>query len=178
MKRITILIFVFAFSFTSFAQDSIYFSLTTSGLVNVSDSTKDFIVMSFPEKSQSELYNAVLKYATTSYVSPQDVISKIENEVITINGVSVDLVYFIINYTLIIEFKEGRMRIMVPTINKITGQFMSSFNVPLIGQPVGIYNYKGKLKMGEVKSGIENLFNKMIKNIEDCVINTNKEDDW
>jgi hypothetical protein len=51
----------------------------------------DYYVFEFEGKTQKELYDEVLLKINTSYVSPKDVLSRIENVSISLNGIKQNL---------------------------------------------------------------------------------------
>ena len=148
---------------------------------------KDFLVITADNMSKQELYQAVLKHTTKTYVSPKDVISNVEGEVITINGLFTinDVVDYNVNYTLRMEFRDGRMKYSVPHINYMKGYFQGkeyelTYNVSNGGFGsvclVGIYNKKGELKRKKAKSQLERFFNDGVSSLKQALIT--KEEDW
>ena len=81
MKRIIVFFALLLSATLSYAQ----YSVTPDGLV--SDSGKPYDVYSFEGKSQESLYSIAYKYIARAFVSPKDVISAKENEVISLNAV-------------------------------------------------------------------------------------------
>lgn len=116
---------------TCWAQEhhSVKFQLTENGVFIAPDS-KEYIVMEYPGESQSDLYNKFLVAITGTYVSPKDVISKVENQMISVNGYKENALvisynffnlkaYYDILYVLKFQFKDGKVRIDVPVITKM-----------------------------------------------------------
>lgn len=162
----------------SYAQDTIYFILTPDGFINGKEPSVSYVVLNYPEKKQDELYNAVLKYATTSFVSPQDVISKIENEVITLNGVTLIINGFSTLFTISFEFKEGRMKVNIPVLIRMSAIGRPGIELTLKGGLVGIFSKNGKLKIPEAKKLLESFFNNMVYEIIDQIEKKGKAEDW
>ncbi len=61
--------------------------------------------------------------------------SEVDNSMITINGISTDdimakkalgYIQIKMNYTIVFHFKDGRIRVDVPSINKMTGESSST----------------------------------------------------
>lgn len=109
------------------------FHLQENGTFLTEDGT-DFIVLDYPGINQEDLYNEFLVAITKLYVSPQKVIDKVENRIIRINGFSSTA--FVMDYEkkllglpriekyaamyyLQFQFKDEKMRVDAPIINKI-----------------------------------------------------------
>lgn len=60
--------------------------LTPNDFVDAADESKNYVVLNFAGKSQSELYKAALKYVNSIYNFPERVTTKIENEQIVIDA--------------------------------------------------------------------------------------------
>lgn len=170
MKRIIVFFALLLSATLSYAQ----YSVTPDGLV--SDSGKPYDVYSFEGKSQESLYSIAYKYIARAFVSPKDVISAKENEVISLNAVlKVNRDNPItktawINTTLSIEFKEGKIRINLPSINRIyAGSGLSEmdyyFTQQSLFQENGIFSQKDKLKDADLKASIENVLNGFVKSL-------------
>lgn len=189
MKAIYTFLLAIVFTLPLFAQDK-YFELTPNGFVSVTDTSKNFVVLDFDGKSQSELFKKFLITITTDYRSPQDVISKVENEVITINGIESKAIRrnklghnFDINYTVSIHFKDGKVKIDAPTFklttftDKLQTLHLNWTRININGSDLGIYGKKGKLNSEMAKNDLENMFNKLV----DLLIrkdSSNGSDDW
>ena len=153
------------------------YRLTSKGLVN--DTDKGYIVLEFNDKTQQELYNAVHLLINSTYVSPQNVLSIVDGQSITINGVSLNAIYrknpiiktFDINYTITFLFKNGRIRIDNPNINRLNASGTSVafyINGSYMFQD-GVFNKKGKVLAEKTKKSIENFFNMYLSDIKKAV---------
>ena len=164
------------------------FFLTPSGFTF--DNGKDYYVITAPEKNQQELFDAVYAWAGRSFVSPQDVISSTPNaSQITINGVITGLtkmpkrvikVPVDVNFTWCIQFKEGKIRINVPIINRMEADGKIPQSLHLVRSSAmtdGIYKRDGTLVDEYSKNKLEQFFNVVLKEIEDSIQN-NVEDEW
>lgn len=116
MKKVLLLILVIVVKGV-FAQDSIpKIVLIQSGFVNEIDSTKNYIVVDFPDKTKTELYKSTLIYLNKIYRSPKSVLTTVENESIVINGFTEsirDALYWIViqmEYNINIQFKDGKLK--------------------------------------------------------------------
>ena len=173
-----------ALSMLIFSTANAQYKLTPNGLIN--DTKKDFIVLDYENKTQTELYNAVYMLLNSMYVNPQKVLSTVDNNSISINGISTNAIYrkkdmswlistFDINYTISLQFKDNKIRINNPSIN----------NMNVAGMPYEtfytskIFNKKGETgkKYKDTKISIESFFNDYIKKIDES-IKDNKATNW
>src|SRR5690606_30506187 len=69
---------------TAFGQK--YFELTPDGFVNSTDHSSLYVVVDMAGKDQESLYKDALLAISSFFRSPKDVISTVENEMITVNG--------------------------------------------------------------------------------------------
>ena len=171
------LICLFCFiSFFSYSQS--FFELKPYGFVDRKDSTKSYIVLNYEGKTQQELFKQFLEKFTIMYVSPQNVISSVPNSTITINGVSdedipyeKDLIdhYYNLNYTIVFQFKDGKVRINSMSINKLYVSYNQFYRevslqdyIDIFSYKRAIYNLDGKLRDAELKDDLEGFFNGLI----------------
>lgn len=174
MKKIIIASLLSCLTSLSYAQ----FSLTKDGLINSTDSSMNYIVFSFNGMSQSDLYKSTLIYFHSVFVSPKDVISAIENETININAISKNDIYFAnilgskvkltMNYSLMIRFKDGKIRIDIPVINSIINEQSQKIEHLYLYKPfcINIFSKNGEVKNEVAKISIEKFFNDFAKNME------------
>ncbi|MCP1997284.1 DUF4468 domain-containing protein [Flavobacterium sp. HSC-61S13] len=140
------------------------FELTADGFVNSENKEIDYIILEYPGKSKEELFKDVLVFANKNFKSAKDVISKVEYDAITINARSSKLIRrnnlhaFNNNYTFVMSFKDGKIRINAPIVELVTfsnGEkqilHISHVKTDLNGANLSIYNKKGivKSKMAE-----------------------------
>lgn len=184
MKKILLLMVATILSVSAMAQ----FKLTPTGLVNADNAEQDFIIIDCPDKTQTQLYSSVLMYLNSLYVSPKDVLSTVEGSAITVNGVSQNAIYrkksitslistFDINYTIAILFKDGRIRINNPSINRMNiSGYVDKFYIVGFGS-TGVFNSKGKILAEETLTSIETFFNTYVNNIK-LAVEKNEATDW
>lgn len=120
MKKILLLV-IGLFPILTFGQNSYpKMELKPNGFV-AEDSTKNYIVLDFPEQSKDQLYKSALTYLNSIYNNPQRVLNVSEGESIVVNGFtnsikgSLDWYEYPMNYQILIEFKDARIRV-VPSI--------------------------------------------------------------
>lgn len=158
-----------------------YFELTPNGFVDRKDTSKNYIVINFEGKSQQELYDLFLVKFTSLYVSPNNVISGVPNSTISINGISTDGIKFNqfynynLNYTIVFQFKDGKVRINSMSINKLDNYIGSPTNyknVTLQGYGRSrfltnrsIFDLNGELYDKELKEQLEVFYNNLIGRI-------------
>lgn len=144
MKR-SIIILAFFFSFTDFAQTINGISVDSTSVSQKNDnpsfnkpnfgfnkedatfktySDKDYIVYDVEGYTQKELYNAMLLGLSKLFNNPDKVLTKVENELITVNTVSEyylldDSNRYALSYTVRFYFKDGKIRVDKPIVNSI-----------------------------------------------------------
>lgn len=165
----------FFFSVGLYAQGVVTFSLKSDGSFFTEDE-KTFAVVVFEGKSAQELYNMVKANVLTLYNSPQNVLNEIEPTNITIRAVSniLQSTYgmgsgftdYKAKYTLVFQFKDGRIRVDAPEIDR--NLIVNASGVPypktFISLIEGWFDKNGvaKKKKQENVSKIEAQFNYII----------------
>lgn len=152
------------------------FELTPSGL-KIESSDKSYMVKTFEGKTANELYTNALNAITSMYNSPQDVISKVENSMISINGVSSGDMGFKImgmyqpigaRYKIVLRFKDGRVRVDIPYIielyydNQQRTELSLTQSSGIFGGVKPVFKKDGSVRYEGAKSAIENYFNNLI----------------
>lgn len=186
MKNLFTLLACVLFAISGFAQNETKYELTPKGLINGTD--KDYIVIEVDgSPSQKELFEKTQTYLASKFVSPQDVISAFNENTITINWVSrikYKVVLWVeadVNYTATFLFKDGKVRINNPSINKITIADGKGTTIGLIETftSLGVFTSKGKERRPEVKTAIEENLNAFLSNYVGYITSQQEtEDDW
>ena len=123
------------------------------------------------EGNQAELYKRVKDHLFKTYTSPKDVIS--ENQPTSIRVASNEpqrihrngMHLFDLKYSILLEFKDDRIRMMPPTFELTTtnsGKFQRLhlvYGADITGYDLGIYSEDGKLKSKRAKEDLETFFN-------------------
>ncbi len=185
MKKVFTTVIFLLLATISFSQS---FELTNRGFFDSADKEKDYVILDFAGRSQNDLYKQTLLYINTIYKSPKNVISTVENESITVNGYAQNAVKrnafnsFNMDYTMVFLFKDGRMRVNVPsfTLTAFTDKLQTLYLVSgnsLDGSSLGIYNKKGDLKSEKAKASLESFFNGYIQSLKKA-IEENKASQW
>ncbi len=188
MKIAFTALFLSLVSLTSYSQS---FNLTPSGFVSSADSTKNFIVVDAAGLSQAQLYKHSMLYLSSLYVSPKDVLSTIDNESITVNAIAkkaikMKVLYlnpsWDVDYTITFQFKDGRMRILQPSVNGMNTFTGDLYRTASIRGGSGrnhkeIYNGKGELKQKDGKENLELFINSYLHTAATGIIAV-KEDKW
>lgn len=137
MKKLFLFCFLLCSLHFSNAQKS-SFQLQHNGTF-LSPDGKDYIIFPYPEKTKNELYNQLLISISSMYVNPNSVISKVENEMISIRGYSPDFPGVTIKgilsgfytagaeYIIKIYFKDEKVKIDAPQIIAV-GESNVTFN--------------------------------------------------
>jgi hypothetical protein len=190
MKKV-LFIFLVMFSSQIMAQT---FQLTPNGFVDSSNIEKKFIVKNFNGESQEQLFKKALMSIGKNFVSPKDVISKVEYSQITVNCILKNVTArhpfgmnlpFDMNFNIVFEFKDGRMKINAPTIINIYQQGPSDVNLYLNKKSRGfltsepyIFDNEGKISEKKHKKSIENATNSFIKRIIDDMNSATNNSNW
>ena len=180
MKKVILLCGVL---FVSINNLQAQFVLTPNGLKCENDN--NYIIIEIENKTKEELFDNAHLFATSSFVSPHDVISVSGKEQITLNGVvsgiewkSILKQQCSVNFTITMLFKDNRIRIDVPSINKIYTSGAELFLVqPNVMVSDGIFKKNGKIYSPQTKNGIERFFNKFVIDLEQYIVQ-NKHSDW
>lgn len=109
------------------AQNRVKFTLDKSCTFVIPNSETNYYVFNYEGESQATLFNKTLIGATKTFVSAKDVVSKVENNMISINASHVlantigGLISYniYINYVVEFEFKEGKIKVNAPKIISI-----------------------------------------------------------
>ncbi|WP_425628850.1 hypothetical protein [Cellulophaga lytica] len=159
------------------------FTLTPEGFTNAEH---NYIVVETPG-TQAELYKKTMIYLTGLYKNADKALSTVENEIITINGYAPNSIHrnsmhvFNMDYTLVLKFKDGKIKIEAPNIllTTYTTQkqtlHISWLKTSLTGVNLGIFGKKGKLKSKKAKADLENYFNSIVTDFK-AHLNEDKTD--
>lgn len=187
MKKI-IAIIVAMLPLVTFAQS---FTLTPNGLVNAEDTTKHFVVVEVPG-TKSELFAKAKTAVTAMWNSPKDVMSCNEPDIITVNGYNGDAIYrkllgakyyFSFNYRLQLQFKDGKIRIDAPVVDKAElqnnkGTLYFCCGKDSFSGSAYVFNKEGKVKYKDQKKQLEDYLNGLIATLVDKIKNGASNEDW
>lgn len=123
-------LYFFAFLILSVNLKAQTITLTANGFVDASDSTKNYIVLDQKKTSKMDLYKKTLTYLNGIYKNPAAVISSVDGESITVNArgefqTTEKLFNYPFSYTLLIQFKDGKMKFQ-PELNNINEIYIVS----------------------------------------------------
>ena len=187
MKKsiLSIVLILSIFPFLS-AQNS-SFRLQPDGTFLTIDNAK-YIVKEFPNTSREELFNKLLVNISSLFISPQDVISSVPNEMISINAYADDIPFLTVpsamgkvsfapgtHYVIKIYVKDNKVRIDAPIITGIGKAGQVEFTYWM--NQYKLYK-KGEKnpKHLDVFDSFHNHFDNLIQNI--LRANTAVEEDW
>ena len=193
MKRLIIALFFCSFSSLLNGQTVV----TPEGLKFEND--VEFLVYDIENKAKETIYNNILLYVSQKYVSPKDVISKNENESITINAIA-DIVVGEtnvggklikswnspikgrLNYTIALLFKDNKLRVNIPNANSIwlddTKIYLQGSNFGAPSNAPNVFNNKQKLTNPILKKSLEDFFNNFINEIVTNARGENQDTNW
>ena len=185
MKKILFVISIII-PLLGYSQNPIEFRLQSDGTFRTVDG-KEFIVIQKDGKSASELYNEVLQSVTLQYNSAKDVVSKVDNSVISINGIASDCVtlsgmlgvkiLFSIQYILQFQFKDGRIRVEAPVLSRLFTN--NAPDIKPISGWLKVQNVFKKGKPNPKKQSTIDDFEKTVNGLINRIINPQKvKEDW
>lgn len=191
MKKIIFLAMTILLSVSAFSQNA-RFVVTSEGLRDANDETKDFIVIDEGNVTAKDLYDRALRYVQETYKNP-DVVLKgntpgeylrihtIASEFMRYNNsgakIPIDAEYYIE-----LRFKDGKVRYEIGNLTMKGSGKNSSNEVKFSGGVMSgyvIYKKNGDLFKKEAKEDIENYFNTQVSQLQVYLNNSSKtEDDW
>jgi len=173
----------------AFAQNP-EFILTKEGFINKDNSSRH-VVHNIDNTTKEVLYGRVLKYITTKYKSAKDVVSKVDNEVITINGAERGLVpcktlKYDLSYTFSIEFKDNKIKIDAPVFECEAFSYGKPYRLTMSGSnggfgsevTVGLFKKDGRPGQEKTIQFLEIFFNIINLEIFVAAATDSSKDDW
>lgn len=163
------------------------FKLTANGFVNAEDPTKDFAVVEI-EGTQAELFNKAKTAATAMWGAAKEVLSYNEPDIMVINGVGAAAMDFTIMgmtttfdvpYRLQLQFKDGRIRIDSPAVEKginSTGRGGDVYFGP--GGQMYLFKKNGEPRRDKMIKQAEEHINGLIATLVSKIKNGASQEDW
>lgn len=162
------------------------FSFTKDGMKSSEDKAKSFVVFDYGTKTKNDIYTKAITAVTGIYVSPKDVISKVENEAISINGILQDIPLgkkkalddLEMNYTLKLNFKDGKMRAEI-FINKLQTSYSELLKkrIDLAEREYGkVFSSNGEPNYTLTIETIDVFFNGIMKKVGETIEGKENED--
>lgn len=159
---------------------SVNFKLCGNGSFTRPDFLKDYIVIEYEGLTKQQLYINILSSISQLYNSPNDVISKIENESITVDGYYESISHrdvpigdgtISVTYKIQFLFKDGKIRVNSPIIKDVWETTLSKFKLNNFNEYVKntLWNKYPKT-VYEIQSNMNKTINCILKNA------VNKED--
>lgn len=163
------------------------FTALPSGLRNVDDSAKAYVIINIPRNTAVQLYEKSIKYINSVYKSPVDVIKgKVDGELINFHthidgffrynnsGVKIPINA---DYIIQLNFKDEKVKYEIVEL-----QMSNNKNYPVLfqGNPFSafvLYNKKRELFKESAKEDIEVYFNNELARFIDFMLK-DKEDNW
>lgn len=136
------------------------FTISADGHYRATDG-KDYIIYPFEGKSAKEIYSLICSNVSKVYNSPQSVMSTVENASVSIHAFADDILYqksylgikffYEGTYNLLIEIKDGRVKINAPSFGMQTGQ-SETINRTKTAENIlsDFFDKKGRLKGNRV----------------------------
>ncbi|WP_071146723.1 DUF4468 domain-containing protein [Bacteroides ihuae] len=189
MRRILLITLLVFCTANICAQDTIDFRLQYDGSYLNHDDKKNYVVIPFEGKTKEDLYSKVLVAINKAYNSPKDVISKVDGEILSVNGVIQDCVllrgimgsksFYSIQYVLQFQFKDAKVKVDAPVIVRFfSDDKPNNIFLPRWLKAEKVFkNGKQNYLKQEIINGFNKPLNNSIKNILSNM-DDKQEDDW
>ncbi len=165
--------------------------LTKEGFFNKRDLSKTYVVYDVENTNKDVLFQRVLVGITKLYKSSKDVVSKVDNEAITINATQRNEVpckglKYDLHYTFSISFKDNKIKLDVPTFNCETFAYGKPYRLIMSGSnggfgsdvTVGLFKKDGKPGQEKTIEYLETFFNLLYLQIIKSAVNDQEATDW
>lgn len=173
MRKILLLIIMLCLPICGFSQLCI-----KECNIQFCDNNPEYMVKEFQGLSAERLYGNAKNFIVSSFKSSKNVLSE-SSEILSINGVSYRDAYIrymgtklrlIIDYTLIVRVKDGKIRIDTPVINSIK---TDTDPVQVVHMKKGsnstrtfyVYKKNGDIRYKDFEPTVIDYFNKFINNL-------------
>ena len=113
------------------------FKFDERGFYSAQDESKDYVIYSRPNKSAADLKSTVLSAISSLFISPKDVVTNLGDNIIQLERYATKVYYTEtgkdlyptdVYYSLIIQFKDGKIRYNAPSIKQLV-----LTDVPMVG---------------------------------------------
>lgn len=152
---------------------------------------KDYIIYPFKGKSANEIYSLICSNVAKVYNSPQRVMSAVENTSVAIHAFADDILYqksylglkffYEGTYNLLIEIKDGRVKVNAPSFEMQTGQ-SETINRTKTAEKIlsDFFDKKGRLKENRTirKPYAEQRINSIYKTLLGIDSTNKTNNDW
>ena len=178
-------LFAIAFALPMIASAQ-FFQLKATGFVSTENPDKDFIVVE-AEGSQQELFDKAKTAATAMWGAAKEVLSYNEPDIIVINGMGAGMVSFSIMgittnfdvpYRVQLQFKDGRVRIDAPKIEKGINSLNKGDVYFGSGGQSYVFKKDGSVRREKMKEQAEEYINGLIAELIDKIKNGTSQEDW
>lgn len=161
--------------------------VTPNGILADSITGKDYMIIQ-REGPATDLYSDILKNVHRVFVRPDDVVSTVENEMISVIGYGETYLKYagIKHYlrpliSVKIEFKDNRMRVSGNWVSAFNGNALSGLS-PVKTDPYTLF-VKGGWKCFDKNGGIKNakrygIYNSVVNEFINSILTVTEEDDW
>ena len=127
-KSLLLICFITLFFTPSTSQNLILFELQPNGKFVNAENEQTFTILRFDGLKKEELYTRLLIGVARVYISPDHVMSKVKNEMVTIHGTTQNCIVFegpfgivtglSFDYVLQFEVKDERIKVRAPIITR------------------------------------------------------------
>lgn len=172
MRKIFRLLLLLCLPMAAQAQ---YFQLSPEGFVSVSDPTKKYIVLDFPDNTQQQAFEKVHRQLQAEAGDAYDLVLLPQERITATGTAQIDARAGIfphpyqMKYTLVIRFKDGRIRIDSPRIDDMYSEkddIRLYATLPQKGvNAYFIYDKDGEVKNKLGKENLEKFFNEFVNRV-------------
>ncbi len=186
MKRFIAIVSLLMIPSLAFCQ---YFELAPNGMVSSTENEKKFVVLEFPEKNQTELFDLAHSYIVSTFNSAKDVMSESRPNVLSVNAILPCIFKAGFNYDVLVSykysftFKDGRVKVDFDVLSfSLPPQSKNpKFSIGLTASgfgSYGVFKKNGAVASAPTKNAIEDCANGLTKGLADALAEKNTDDDW
>lgn len=186
-KTLLLLLFLSSMFLSANAQ----FKLTINGFVLEEDASKNYIVCSYDNLGKDILFTNVMTYLTKKYISAKDVISKVDNEIITLKSfhpqkINAKMLNYDLLFTMSISFRDDKIKIDAPGFECTSSFDGRPFRLTMSGSNKGfgsevtngLFKKDGKPSLDKTIFQLEDFFNSFANEICRAASGIDNKSDW
>lgn len=163
------------------------FELTKDGFRS---GDKEFVVLDFPNKTQSELFKLAKSYLGSMYNNPKYVTTEQVNEEIFIDGLVRDLVkttltlsganIYSFEYKIKLNFKDGKIRFepFFKELSNSEGHDVVLVGKKILGTSLGLFSEKGKVNNEKAVKACSDFMSKYVKDLVLAINKGTESSNW
>ena len=151
------------------------FGFDSRGIYSMQNANNDYIVYEVPGMSASDLKGAALSAISSHYKSPKDVVTSLGDNIIQLetfaSSVYVSKAKYPhdMSYSIIIQFKDGKIRYNIPTVKQIwaSGTILGSLKLDMSKSLSTLVEGSDRQSVAKEFNNLVDYINKKIKESDD-----------